>query len=120
MSEADLQRVDPIAYSASRFIGRLGVEAHYERALHGAVGHERVETDARGRITRILDRTPPRAGHNLTLHLDRDLQAAAVAALGGRRGAVVALDPRTGGILALASAVLRPQRFHFGPRHQRL
>ncbi|MGB0267673.1 MAG: penicillin-binding transpeptidase domain-containing protein, partial [Pseudomonadales bacterium] len=50
-----------------------------------------------------MDRTPPRAGHNLTLHLDRDLQAAAVAALGGRRGAVVALDPRTGGILALAS-----------------
>ena len=103
LSEADLQRVDPIAYSASHFIGRLGVEAHYERALHGAVGHERVETDARGRITRILDRTPPRAGQNLTLHLDRDLQAAAVAALGGRRGAVVALDPRTGGILALAS-----------------
>jgi len=103
LSEADLQRVDPIAYSATRFIGRLGVEAHYERALHGAVGHERVETDARGRITRTLDRTPPRTGHNLTLHLDRDLQAAAVAALGERRGAVVALDPRSGGILALAS-----------------
>jgi penicillin-binding protein 2 len=103
LSEADLQRVDPTAYSATRFIGRLGVEAHYERALHGAVGHERVETDARGRITRTLDRTPPRAGHNLTLHLDRDLQAAAVAALKGRRGAVVALDPRSGGILALAS-----------------
>ena len=62
LSEADLQRVDPIAYSASHFIGRLGVEAHYERALHGAVGHERVETDARGRITRILDRTPPGPG----------------------------------------------------------
>lgn len=120
LSEADLQHVDPIAYSATRFMGRLGVEAHYERALHGAVGHERVETDARGRITRTLDRTPPRAGANLTLFLDRDLQAAAVAALDGRRGAVVALDPRSGGILALASTpAYDPNEFIWGLEAER-
>ncbi|MEY3042517.1 MAG: putative transpeptidase MrdA, partial [Pseudomonadota bacterium] len=120
LSEADLQHVDPIAYSATRFVGRLGVEAHYERALHGAVGHERVETDARGRITRTLDRTPPRAGANLTLFLDRDLQAAAVAALDGRRGAVVALDPRSGGILALASTpAYDPNEFIWGLEAER-
>ena len=85
------------------FYWSFGREAHCERALHGAVGHERVETDAREAHHPHLGSNAPRAGQNLTLHLDRDLQAAAVAALGGRRGAVVALDPRTGGILALAS-----------------
>jgi penicillin-binding protein 2 len=67
------------------------------------VGHQRVETDARGRITRVLDRVPPVAGQNLHLHLDVPLQMAASNALGDRRGAIVVIDPRTGGILALVS-----------------
>ncbi|MEE4361861.1 MAG: penicillin-binding protein 2 [Pseudomonadales bacterium] len=99
----DLQRLDPVEYSATRFIGRLGVEKYYEAALHGHVGHERVETDARGRIMRVLDRTPPVSGSNVTLHLDLDLQRAAVAALDGRRGAIVAIEPESGGILAMVS-----------------
>lgn len=99
----DLQALDPVEYSATRYVGRLGVEKHYESVLHGHVGHERVESDARGRITRVLERNAPDAGHNLTLHLDVELQRAATAALGDRRGAIVALDPTNGGVLALVS-----------------
>lgn len=99
----DLEALDPVEYSATRYIGRLGVEKHYEDVLHGHVGDERVETDARGRITRVLERNQPEAGHNLTLHLDLGLQRAAAAALGDRRGAIVALDPANGGVLALVS-----------------
>lgn len=99
----DLQELDPVEYSATRYVGRLGVEKYYEQALHGKVGHERVETDARGRITRVLDRVEPVAGANLTLTLDVHLQLAAERALGDRRGAVVAIDPSSGAILALVS-----------------
>ena len=103
VSVDDLATLDPVQYSATRYVGRLGVEKHYEAALHGRVGHERVETDARGRITRVLDRSEPVAGSNLTLHLDLGLQLAAQQALGDRRGAIVAIEPSSGGILALVS-----------------
>lgn len=103
ISPEDLQRLDRVQYSATRYVGRLGVERHYEGHLHGRVGYQRVETDARGRITRVLDRSPPVAGGSIQLHLDLNLQLAADAALGDRRGAIVAIDPATGGILALVS-----------------
>ncbi|TVS18123.1 MAG: penicillin-binding protein 2 [Gammaproteobacteria bacterium] len=103
IARADLERLDPVQYSATRYAGRLGVERHYEQHLHGQVGYQRVETDARGRITRVIDRKPPVAGKNIQLHLDLKLQLAASAALGDRRGAIVAIDPSTGGILALVS-----------------
>ncbi|HSG89486.1 MAG TPA: penicillin-binding protein 2 [Pseudomonadales bacterium] len=99
----DLDVLDPVQYSATRYVGRLGVEKRYETALHGEVGYERVETDARGRITRVIDRVEPSAGSNLTLQLDLNLQLAALQALGDRRGAVVAIEPSSGGILALVS-----------------
>jgi penicillin-binding protein 2 len=67
------------------------------------VGYQYVETDAHGRIRQELDKKPPTAGQNISLHLDSRLQIAATAALGDRRGSVVALDPRSGGILALVS-----------------
>lgn len=103
LSLEDLERVNTTRYSATEFIGRLGVERHYESLLHGEVGYQRVETDARGRITHVLDRQAPEGGRSIRLHLDLDLQRAAWDALGGRRGAIVAIDPRTGGILALVS-----------------
>lgn len=103
IAREDLAHLDRAEYSATRYVGRLGVERHYESYLHGRVGHQRVETDARGRITRVLDRVPPVAGENLRLHLDLPLQIAASNALGDRRGAIVAIDPNTGGILALVS-----------------
>lgn len=103
VSEEDLRRLDPVRYSGTRFIGRHGIERFYERALHGEVGYQKVEIDAHGRVREALERTPPVAGQNITVHLDSRLQIAATAALGERRGAVVALDPRSGGVLAMVS-----------------
>ena len=103
ITEDDLRRLDPVRYSGTRFVGRLGVERFYESSLHGEVGYQRVEIDAHGRIRGVLEIEPPVAGQNMTLHLDSRLQLAAAAALGERRGAIVALDPRTGGVLAMVS-----------------
>jgi penicillin-binding protein 2 len=103
LSDEDLRRVDPVQYSATEFIGKRGVEAFYERTLHGQVGYQKAESDALGRLRQTLDVQSPMAGKDLHLHLDIDLQRAGVAALANRRGAVVALDPRNGGVLAMVS-----------------
>jgi len=103
ITEDDLQRLDPVRYSATKFVGKLGVERFYETSLHGEVGYQRVETDAHGRIRQVLEINPPRAGQNITLQLDSRLQIAATAALGDRRGSIVALDTRSGGVLAMIS-----------------
>jgi penicillin-binding protein 2 len=79
------------------------VESFYEERLHGSPGSRQVETNARGRVLRVVDEQPPEAGEDLTLALDLEVQRAAWRALGERRGAVVALDPRDGGVLALVS-----------------
>ena len=103
VTEDDVKRLDPVNYSATEFVGRRGVERYYEASLHGAVGYQRVETNAHGRILQVLDIQPPTTGQDITLHLDSRLQISATAALGERRGAIVALDPRSGGVLALVS-----------------
>jgi penicillin-binding protein 2 len=71
--------------------------------LHGHVGYEEVETNAQGRVLRVLKHTDPVPGQNIVLSLDVKLQEAAEAALGDRRGSVVALDPSTGEVLAMVS-----------------
>lgn len=103
INETDMTRLDPVAYRGTSFIGKRGVEQFYEKSLHGEVGRQLVEIDARGRIRQVLETYPARQGHNVTLQLDSRLQIAAHAALGERRGAIVAIDPRTGGVLALVS-----------------
>ena len=103
LNKEDLETVEPVQYSGSQFIGKRGVEAFYEKSLHGKVGYQKVETDAYGRVRRVLDVQGAQTGQNLTLHLDSELQAASVDALDGRRGAIVALDPLTGGVLAMVS-----------------
>lgn len=103
INEQELKKLDPVAYSGTHHIGKTGVERFYEDLLHGRVGYEEVETNARGRVLRVLKRTDPQPGKDLQLHLDLHLQEAAERALGGRRGAVVALDPATGGVLAMVS-----------------
>ena len=103
VNEDDLKSLDPVQYSGTEFIGKLGVEKFYERSLHGQVGYQQVEVDAYGRIRNELDVDHPEAGTGLRLQIDSDLQIAADAALGSRRGAIVAIEPRTGGILAMVS-----------------
>ncbi|MBT3531890.1 MAG: penicillin-binding protein 2 [Gammaproteobacteria bacterium] len=90
-------------YGGTNHIGKTGIERTYEDILHGTVGYEIVEKNNRGQVMRELDRTDPVAGQDITLHLDARLQEAAIAALGDSRGAVVAIDPSTGGILAMVS-----------------
>lgn len=103
INERELKRLDATNYSATEHIGKTGIEAFYESQLHGQVGFQTVETDARGRITRVLERTDPVPGDNLQLFLDLPTQLAAMKALEGRRGAVVAIDPSNGGVLAFVS-----------------
>jgi len=90
-------------YAATRGIGRFGLEKYYEEVLHGTIGHQEVEVNNQGRIIRTLNYTPPIPGKDLNLTLDIELQMIAKRALSGKRGAVVAMDPRTGGILAMYS-----------------
>ena len=103
MTHEDQRDVDPVQYSATQFIGKRGVEAFYEEQLHGSVGYQKAEIDAFGRVRRTLDVQSPSAGEDLRLHLDIELQKASVEALSGRRGAIVALDPRSGGVLSMVS-----------------
>ena len=90
-------------YRGATHIGKLGLEAVYESELHGRNGFEEVETDAGGRAVRSLRRTPPLHGNNLKLALDIRVQEVADKLFGQRRGALVAIDPQTGGVLAFVS-----------------
>lgn len=90
-------------YRGSDHIGKSGLERSYERNLHGTTGFEEVEIDAGGRAVRTLARTPPNSGDNLILSLDLKLQEIAWNAFGERRGALVALEPSTGAVLAFVS-----------------
>ncbi|HEC19698.1 MAG TPA: penicillin-binding protein 2 [Gammaproteobacteria bacterium] len=103
ISEQELQRIDATNYEGTDFIGKTGVEKFYEDLLHGEVGVEQVETNAQGRTLRILDRTSPVPGLNLYLSLDIEMQRIAEDAFGDNNGALVAIDPTDGSVLALVS-----------------
>lgn len=103
ISEQELQTIDSDNYEGGDFIGKTGVERFYEDLLRGEVGVERIETNAQGRTLRVLNRDAPVPGLNLYLSLDAELQRIAEAALGDNNGAVVAIDPIDGSVLALAS-----------------
>lgn len=90
-------------YSPGDYIGKYGLERSYENDLRGVDGEKRVEVDAIGREVRTLDVVDPIPGHSLHLNLDLDLQLTADKALETRKGAAVALNPKTGGVLVLAS-----------------
>ncbi|AOS97136.1 Stage V sporulation protein D [Microbulbifer aggregans] len=97
-SEEDVRR-----YRGTQSIGKVGLEKSYEDVLLGEVGFENVETNARGRVLRVLERHDPEPGSELTLHMDARLQQVATEALGENRGSVVAIDVKTGGVLAFVS-----------------
>jgi penicillin-binding protein 2 len=103
LNAADLQEVDPVAYAGTTQIGKVSVERSFERELHGEPGQEQVLVNARGRSLQTLDRSVARPGADVMLALDLDAQLAAYEGLTGRRGAVVAIDPKTGEVLAFAS-----------------
>ena len=102
ISEDDVETIDKNAYRGTQHIGKLGVEQSYEDTLLGTVGFEKVETDAHGRAIRVLERIAPVAGKHLHLSLDARMQALAEQALGERKGAVIALEPKTGAVLTFA------------------
>ncbi|MDY0011510.1 MAG: penicillin-binding protein 2 [Rhodocyclaceae bacterium] len=107
INERDQQRIeergDESNYRGTDHMGKAGLEQSYEADLHGVTGFEQVEVDAGGRAVRVLNRTPATPGNTLTLTLDSELQQVVEAAFGNRRGALVAIEPASGGILALVS-----------------
>ncbi|UFH51431.1 penicillin-binding protein 2 [Pseudomonas sp. KNUC1026] len=103
INEHEAKTLDQTEYRGTQSVGKTGVERFYEPQLHGHVGFEEVETNAQGRVMRVLRHTDPVPGQNITLSLDINLQRAAEKALDGRRGAIVALDPNTGEVLAMVS-----------------
>lgn len=102
---AQLERSDQWKnYAATKDIGKQGIEKFYESLLHGAPGHLEEEVNNRGRAIRTLKIVPPEPGQDIYLTLDLKLQQKAVSLLEGRRGSIVAMDPRDGGILAMVSS----------------
>ncbi len=107
INQADQDKLEDLGveanYRGTDFIGKTGLEASYQQELHGTTGFEQVEIDAAGRGIRTLARTPAQSGNNVTLTLDIKLQEVAETAFGDRRGALVAIEPTTGGVLAFVS-----------------
>ena len=103
ISRQDLEQIDASQYAGTTYIGKIGIEKTYEASLHGKVGLERVEVNALGRTVRVLERQPPVPGEDLRLNLDVRLQEAALDGFGDRTGALVAIDPRDGSVLAMVS-----------------
>ena len=124
LSKADLQRVEQSEYAGTTQTGKTGVESAYESALHGDVGYNNVVTNALGRelpsdsadvVDALPDNEPPAPGEDVYLSLDLDLQLLATETLRDQRGALVAIDPRSGDILALVSSPsFNPNKFAVG------
>src|SRR5690242_15096649 len=107
INDKDLEQLeangDLANYRGSQSMGKIGIEQSYEKELHGITGFEEMETDAAGRVIRVMSRTPPISGNNLMLSLDAKLQEVAEKAFGDRRGALVAIEPSSGDVLAFVS-----------------
>ena len=107
INEADVDQLEADGktanYRGTDHLGKIGLEQSYEDELHGVTGFERMETDAGGRAVRSLARAEPTSGNNLILSLDIRLQEVAEQAFGDRRGALVAIEPKTGEVLAFVS-----------------
>lgn len=119
INEKEFSELDKNSYAGTDLIGKIGVEKYYENILHGKPGYQYIEADAHGRILRYLGQTPAVRGNDLFLSLDYGLQTIANEQLAGRRGAIVALDPRTGEVLAFASnPSFNPNLFVSGISHK--
>ncbi|WP_445115374.1 penicillin-binding protein 2 [Acinetobacter sp. WZC-1] len=118
INDRELKSIDKDAYTGTNLIGKIGVEKYYEDLLHGIPGYESIEADAHGNVLRHLGQKQSIRGNDLYLSLDYGLQTVAAEQLAGRRGAIVAIDPRTGEILALVSSPsFNPNLFVTGIGH---
>jgi penicillin-binding protein 2 len=115
ISSRDLEKIDKTLYRGIDFLGKTGIESYYEDILRGKSGFDQIETNAHGRVVRTISNTPSVPGKNIYLTIDSKLQLIAEQALGEYRGAVVAIKPKTGEILAFASTPsYDPNAFVFG------
>lgn len=103
INEQELATLDRQNYAGTSHIGKLGIEKHYEQLLHGTVGYKHVEINAEGRSLRVLETHPSTSGMDIQLSLIAGLQALAQDALGEQSGAVIAMDPNNGDVLAFVS-----------------
>lgn len=103
ISDKEAAKLDPERYAGTDLIGKTGLEKFYENLLQGKAGYQQVEANAHGQALRLLERIEPTRGNDLILHLDYGLQKMISEQLAGKRGAVVAIDPKTGGVLAFVS-----------------
>ncbi|NVK02270.1 MAG: penicillin-binding protein 2 [Oceanospirillaceae bacterium] len=103
INERELKSVDANTYAATHYIGKLGIERYYEPLLHGEVGWRKVETDVRGRVLQTLEQQDPVPGVDIQVSLDAQLQQFTAELIDNRRAAVVAIEPKSGEILALVS-----------------
>jgi len=103
INEKELKTLPVTNYSGTNHTGKLGVEKSYEALLHGQVGYQKVETNVRGRVLRVLERSNPIPGNDLYLNLDINLQKVAIEAFADKRGALVAINPENGQVLAMVS-----------------
>jgi len=107
ISQKDAENIEEMEdgsnYKGTSYIGKEGLEKSYEKILHGSTGFEEVEVSAGGKAVRTLSRNPPTSGKNLILSIDIELQKVVEEAFGDRRGALVAIEPATGDVLAFVS-----------------
>ncbi len=122
MSQRDIDNLDEEEaenYLGTTHYGKEGIEKSYERVLHGVTGYEKMEVSASGRAVRLLESRPTVPGRNVILSIDIGLQRVIEQSLAGRRGAVVAMDPNTGEVLAyVSSPMYDPNLFVDGIDHQ--
>ncbi len=103
INDQELETIDQENYADTQYIGKLGIEKYYENDLHGTVGRQEVEINARGRVNKVIQQHLPIPGNDLYLTIDIKLQQLGTKLLEGKRGSIVAIDPNNGEILALVS-----------------
>ncbi len=119
IDKRDLERVDRREYKGTAYIGKSGIEKFYEKRLHGKTGYRVIEVDAHGRPQKLEKEEDPIVGEDLFLSLDMKLQITAETLLKGKKGAIVAIDPTNGEILAMASVPMYdPNLFVNGISHK--
>ena len=119
INQKELETIDRAKYKGTEYIGKLGIEAKYEDLLLGKVGFEQVETNAHGQRVRTLSKNPPISGEDIHLNIDAELQVKARQYLGDFRGSVIAIEPKSGDVLAFVSnPVYDPNKFVNGIDHR--